>query len=134
MRFSRGMGAMNPKKLNATKKRMNGGKPTISPAARKVKKFAEGGKVDPRVAAAKKAEDDLRNYDGDLLFMDRSEIPPPEVQEARRRALYGRMIKAAPLGYKPRMLPGSNYGFKTPKEWEGVEQTRKGGGLLKRKK
>jgi hypothetical protein len=45
MRFSRGMGAMNPKKLNASKKRMNGGKPTISPAARKVKKFAEGGSV-----------------------------------------------------------------------------------------
>jgi len=93
-----------------------------------------GGEVDPRVAKAQKAESDLRNYTIKLMSMDREKIPPLEVQDAQRRALYKAMIEAAPLGYKPGILPGRSYGFKTPKEWEGIEQSRKTGGLIRRKK
>ena len=64
----------------------------------------------------------------------RSEIPPPEVQQAQKTQLYKQMIDAAPLGFVPSQLPGNNYGFKTPKQWEGVEQLRKAGGLLTKTK
>ena len=148
---SRGMGAVLPSKMpkaktglrkdgdkfsdnGVTKRRKDGDKFTTYAKGGAVKKYQAGGKVDPRVLAAREAESALRNYNNELMFMDRSEIPPPEVQEAQKKELYRRMIEAAPLGFVPDMLPGNSYGFETPKTWKGVEQLRKKGGLIKGKK
>jgi hypothetical protein len=136
MLASRGMGAINPSKMpkGTTAKRKDGDKFTKYAKGGAIAEFQSGGKtkVDPRVAAAKAAEEKLRNYNDELMFMDRSEIPPPEVQEQQKRALYEQMINAAPLGFVPGQLPGRNFGFPTPKEWQGVEQLRKAGGVLKK--
>jgi hypothetical protein len=81
---------------------------------------------------AAKAETDLRNYNDDLMFMDRSKIPAPDVQEAKRKELYGNMVRGAEHGFKPARLPGSNYGYATPPQWKGIEQSRKHGGVIKK--
>ena len=80
---------------------------------------------------AAQAEKDLRNYTDDLMFMDRSKIPAPDVQEAKRKEFYGNMVRGAEHGFKPAMLPGSNYGYATPPQWKGIEQSRKQGGSIK---
>ena len=80
---------------------------------------------------AAQAEKDLRNYNDDLMFMDRSKIPAPDVQEAKRKEMYGNMVRGAEHGFKPAMLPGSNYGYATPPQWKGIEQSRKQGGSIK---
>lgn len=142
---SRGMGAINPKKMPKN------GKPSVKkPTA---KKFAAGGEtqaefkkkpkeVNPLVADAEQAEKELREYgmewkmgiDREGNPIDRSKIPSPEVQEAQQRAIYKRMIDAAAHGYKPRVKPGYNYGFETPKSWGSLDTQRKAGGLLRKKK
>ena len=81
--------------------------------------------------SAAQAEKDLRNYNDDLMFMDRSKIPAPDVQEAKRKEFYGNMVRGAEHGFKPAMLPGSNYGYATPPQWKGIEQSRKQGGSIK---
>lgn len=128
------MGAINPDKMPKAKtitRKDDPNKVEMYAKGGRIKKFQSGGKVDPRVTDAEAAEAALRNYNEDLLLMDRSEIPSPQVQEAQRRSLYERMVKAAPLGYKPSQLPGKNYGIPTPKEWQGTEQLRKKGGVIK---
>ena len=80
---------------------------------------------------AAKAETDLRNYTTDLTLMDRSKIPPPDAQAAARKEMYGKMISGAEHGFKPARLPGSNYGYATPPQWKGIEQSRKQGGSIK---
>jgi hypothetical protein len=135
MKASRGMGAiMASKRPKTTPSKMKAGGVATYKKGGFVAKFQSGGrtKVDPRVTAAKEAEERLRNYNNELMFMDRSEIPPPEVQEQQKRALYEQMINAAPLGFVPGQLPGRNFGLPTPKEWTGVEQLRKAGGLVKK--
>jgi len=82
--------------------------------------------------SAAQAEKDLRNYNDDLMFMDRSKIPAPDVQEAKRKELYGNMVRGAEHGFKPARLPGSNYGYATPPQWKGIEQSRKHGGVIKK--
>jgi len=81
---------------------------------------------------AAKAETDLRNYNIDLMQMDRSKIPPPDVQETERKRMYGDMVRGAPHGFKPSTLPGSNYGYADPPQWKGIEQSRKQGGAIKK--
>ena len=81
---------------------------------------------------AAQAEKDLRNYTDDLMFMDRSKIPAPDVQEAKRKEMYGNMVRGAEHGFKPARLPGSNYGHATPPQWKGIEQSRKHGGVIKK--
>jgi hypothetical protein len=138
MMASRGMGAVKPSKMPKAKtaKRKDGDKFTEYAKGGSVATFQSGGKtkVDPRVAAANAAEEKLRNYNDELMFMDRSEIPPPEVQAQQKKSLYETMINAAPLGFVPSQLPGQNYGFKTPEQWKNVEQLRKAGGLLTKPK
>jgi hypothetical protein len=140
MMASRGMGAISSTKMPKAKTgtRKDGDKFTKYAKGGAVAKFQSGGKTkskeNPAVAAAREAEAKLRNYNDELMFMDRSEIPPPEVQQAQKTQLYKQMIDAAPLGFVPSQLPGNNYGFKTPKQWEGVEQLRKAGGLLTKTK
>jgi hypothetical protein len=138
MMACRGMGAVKPSKMPKAKtaKRKDGDKFTEYAKGGSVATFQSGGKtkVDPRVAAASEAEKKLRNYNLELQFMDRSEIPPPDVQQAQKTQLYKQMIDAAPLGFVPSQLPGQNYGFKTPEQWKGVEQLRKAGGLLTKPK
>ena len=133
---SRGMGVVLSSKIPKakTEQRKSAAKVASYAKGGTVKKFQEGGKIDPRVEAARKAESALHQYNNELMFMDRSEIPPPEVQEAQKRELYRRMIEAAPLGFVPNMLPGRNYGFETPESWKGATQLRKKGGLIKGKK
>jgi hypothetical protein len=80
---------------------------------------------------AAKAETDLRNYTTDLTLMDRSKIPPPDAQAAAQKEMYGKMISGAEHGFKPARLPGSNYGYATPPQWKGIEQSRKQGGSIK---
>ena len=80
---------------------------------------------------AAKAETDLRNYTTDLTLMDRSKIPPPDAQAAAQKEMYGKMIRGAEHGFKPATLPGSNYGYATPPQWKGIEQSRKQGGSIK---
>ena len=82
--------------------------------------------------SAAQAEKDLRNYNDDLMFMDRSKIPAPDVQEAKRKEMYGNMVRGAEHGFKPARLPGSNYGYATPPQWKGIEQSRKHGGAIKK--
>ena len=82
--------------------------------------------------SAAQAEKDLRNYNDDLMFMDRNKIPAPDVQEAKRKEMYGNMVRGAPHGFKPTTLPGSNYGYATPPQWKGIEQSRKHGGAIKK--
>jgi len=135
MKASRGMGAIMASKMpKATLSKTKAVGAATYKKGGAVAKFQSGGKtkVDPRLAAAKEAEKKLREYNLELQFMDRSEIPPPEVQEQQKRALYEQMINAAPLGFVPGQLPGRNFGFPTPKEWQGVEQLRKAGGVLKK--
>jgi hypothetical protein len=138
MMACRGMGAVKPSKMpkGTTAKRKDGDKFTKYAKGGAIAKFQSGGKtkVDPRVAAANAAEEKLRNYNDELMFMDRSEIPPPEVQAQQKKSLYETMINAAPLGFVPSQLPGQNYGFKTPEQWKNVEQLRKAGGLLTKPK
>ena len=81
---------------------------------------------------AAQSERDLRNYTDDLMSMDRSKIPAPDVQEAKRKEFYGNMVRGAEHGFKPARLPGSNYGYVTPPQWKGIEQTRKHGGAIKK--
>jgi len=133
MRPSRGMGDIAPSKMpkGAKKARRDDTDFTQYKKGGAVK-FGSGGaantKESPAVAAARKAEESLRNYNDELMFMERSKIPPPEVQQAQKKKLYQQMIEAAPLGYKPSFKPGENYGLQTPKEWGDVEQRRKKGG------
>jgi hypothetical protein len=138
MMACRGMGAVKPSKMPKAKtaKRKDGDQFTEYAKGGAIAKFQSGGKtkVDPRVAAANAAEEKLRNYNDELMFMDRSEIPPPEVQAQQKKSLYETMINAAPLGFVPSQLPGQNYGFKTPEQWKNVEQLRKAGGLLTKPK
>jgi hypothetical protein len=138
MMACRGMGAVKPSKMPKAKtaKRKDGDKFTEYAKGGSVATFQSGGKtkVDPRVAAASEAEKKLRNYNLELQFMDRSEIPPPDVQQAQKTQLYKQMIDAAPLGFVPSQLPGNNYGFKRPEQWKNVEQLRKAGGLLTKPK
>jgi hypothetical protein len=82
--------------------------------------------------SASQAEKDLRNYNDDLMSMDRSKIPTPDVQEAKRKEMYGNMVRGAEHGFKPARLPGSNYGYATPPQWKGIEQSRKHGGAIKK--
>jgi len=128
---SRGMGAVRPAVISKIKKRDGNEPVTVYKKGGQVK-FAGGGdtsaKENPAVAAARKAEESLRNYNDELMFMERSKIPSPEAQQAQKKKLYQQMIDAAPLGYKPSFKPGENYGLKTPKEWGSVEQLRKNGG------
>lgn len=131
MRPSRGMGCINPAKQPRTITKRDGDAPvSLYKKGGTVKKFAGGGTVNPSVLAAQKAEADLRNYNDSLMFMDRSEIPPPEVQKTQKAQLYKKMIDAAKHGYKPTVMPGQNYGFETPKEWAGSIQSRKEGGAV----
>ena len=81
---------------------------------------------------AAQAETDLRNYTTDLTLMDRSKIPPPDAQDAARKEMYGKMVRGAEHGFKPNILPGSNYGYATPPQWKGIEQSRKQGGSIKK--
>ena len=81
---------------------------------------------------AEEAERNLRGYTDDLMSMDRSKIPAPDVQEAKRKEFYGNMVRGAEHGFKPARLPGSNYGYVTPPQWKGIEQTRKHGGAIKK--
>jgi hypothetical protein len=80
---------------------------------------------------AAQAETDLRNYTTDLTLMDRSKIPPPDAQAAAQKEMYGKMVRGAEHGFKPNILPGSNYGYATPPQWKGIEQSRKQGGSIK---
>ena len=81
---------------------------------------------------AVQAEKNLRDYTDDLMSMDRSKIPAPDVQEAKRKEFYGNMVRGAEHGFKPARLPGSNYGYATPPQWKGIGQTRKHGGAIKK--
>ena len=81
---------------------------------------------------AEEAERNFRNYTNDLMLMDRSKIPAPDVQEAKRKEFYGNMVRGAEHGFKPATLPGSNYGYATPPQWKGIGQTRKHGGAIKK--
>lgn len=133
MRPSRGMGDIAKSKMPAgTKKARRDDTDFTQYKKGGAVKFGSGGtantKESPAVAAARKAEESLRNYNDELMFMERSKIPPPEVQQAQKKKLYQQMIEAAPLGYKPSFKPGENYGLQTPKEWGDVEQRRKKGG------
>ena len=128
---SRGMGAVRPAVIRKVKKRDGNEPVTVYKKGGQVK-FSKGGdtsaKENPAVAAARKAEESLRNYNDELMFMERKKIPSPETQQAQKKKLYQQMIDAAPLGYKPSFKPGENYGLETPKEWKDVEQLRKNGG------
>jgi hypothetical protein len=138
MMSSRGMGDIAPSKMpkGKTAERKDGDKFTKYAKGGAVAKFQSGGttqakpKGNSAVALAREAEKKLRNYNDELMFMDRSQIPPPDVQQAQKAQLYKQMVDAAPLGFVPSQLPGNNYGFKRPEQWKNVEQLRKAGGLL----
>jgi hypothetical protein len=140
MMASRGMGAVKPSKMPKAKtaKRKDGDQFTEYAKGGSVAAFQSGGKAqvkpkeNPAVAAAREAEKKLREYNLELQFMDRSEIPPPDVQQAQKTQLYKQMIDAAPLGFVPSQLPGQNYGFKRPEQWKNVEQLRKAGGTIEK--
>jgi hypothetical protein len=132
------MGDINPKKMPSgkTAERKDGDKFTKYAKGGAVAKFQSGGatqakpKGNSALVLAREAEKKPRDYNDELMFMDRSQIPPPDVQQAQKMQLYKQMVDAAPLGFVPSQLPGNNYGLPTPKQWKGVEQLRKAGGLL----
>ena len=140
MMASRGMGAVKPSKMPKAKtaKRKDGDQFTEYAKGGSVAAFQSGGKAqvkpkeNPAVAAAREAEKKLREYNLELQFMDRSEIPPPDVQQAQKTQLYKQMVDAAPLGFVPSQLPGQNYGFNRPEQWKNVEQLRKAGGTIEK--